>query len=116
MKTLLLIIATGIISNTTFSGTSNNDLENTNEITFEEVYGNYQEPVFTPVDEIVVLEEVEDVTLEQDIEDLAAVERFLHQAENITFGEVFEALPTPTFTSVDQIQVVEEEEEITIEL
>lgn len=109
MKTVLLIIATGIISNTTFFGTTNNDLENTNEITFEEVYGNYETPTFTPISEIEVLEEVEDVALGQDIEDLVAFEAFLTEGEaEITFCDIFGNQSEPIFTPVDTIEVLEE--------
>ncbi len=109
MKTVAVIIVTSLISTFTHNDANVGDNVNTNEITFEEVFGSYDAPVFTPVDSIQVMEEVEDVTLGQDIEDLVTLEAFLSEEEKeVNFCDVFRNVEEPVFTPVDAIEVLEE--------
>ena len=108
MKTAVVILVASLISTFTHNDNSVSDNATTNEITFEEVFGNHEAPVFTPVDSIEVLEEAEDVTLGQDIEDLVALEAFLTSDNEVSFEDIFGNQPEAVFTPVDSIEVLEE--------
>ncbi len=110
MKTTVILISTAIFSLFTSNDSHESATTVANEITFEEVFGNYQEPVFTPVDTIEVLEEEIDLTLEAEILDLVAHEAFLNETATFTFEEAFGHTTAPTFVAVESIEVLEEEE------